>query len=318
MGIKNLSAILNKYCLEDIVSKNISEYKNKKIAVDLSIYLHRYYATQGNILTGLYYQVKTLLQHNILPIYVIDGKATSDKDLTLRKRRDVKEKIKKELDQVDDSISNKDTFALHNRSYQIKDSDIEFCKKFFDGFGIPYIQAEQEADNVCVHLAKSGQVDGCLSEDLDFLAQGCPLLLRDFKNKKVVEYRLDKILSKLDINFNQFQDMCIMCGSDYLDNIPRIGALTSYKLIKQHLNIENILIAINNKYVIPKEYDYQKVRSLFNCNIKIKQSLKKKDLNKDILINLLQNNNIEVSETRINKIILEIKKKEKLISSFFI
>ena len=48
MGIKNLSAVFNKYCKDSICSKNISEYRNKKIAIDLSIYLHRYYATQGN------------------------------------------------------------------------------------------------------------------------------------------------------------------------------------------------------------------------------------------------------------------------------
>ena len=112
MGIKNLSAVFKKYCNDSICSKNISEYRNKKIAIDLSIYLHRYYATQGNILTGLYYQIKTLLQYNILPVYVIDGKAKGDKDLTIKKRKESKEKIKKKYDELCDS--NKESFILHN------------------------------------------------------------------------------------------------------------------------------------------------------------------------------------------------------------
>ena len=56
---------------------------------------------------------------------------------------------------------------------------------------------------------------------------------------------LRKALDALNMKMDNFVDMCIMSGCDYNNRIPRVGVLTSYKLIKKHKKIDNL----------PEKYD---------------------------------------------------------------
>ena len=48
MGIKNINTILKKYAPDGIKRRNLSTYKYKKIAIDISIYLYRFkYSNNG-------------------------------------------------------------------------------------------------------------------------------------------------------------------------------------------------------------------------------------------------------------------------------
>ena len=51
--------------------------------------------------------------------------------------------------------------------------------------GIPYIQAEGEADIICTYLVRNKIAYAAYSEDMDFLTFGCPILLK----KKVINYK---------------------------------------------------------------------------------------------------------------------------------
>ena len=42
----------------------------------------------------------------------------------------------------------------------------------------------------------------------------------------------EKLLSLLSLNKSQFLDLCILCGTDYNKNLPKIGSFTAYKYIK--------------------------------------------------------------------------------------
>ncbi len=70
---------------------------------------------------------------------------------------------------------------------------------------------------------------------------------------------LRKVLTDLKFTFKQFVDLCILCGCDYNTNIKRVGPKTSYKLIRNHKDIDNL----------PDKYDksclvYQRCRQLFS------------------------------------------------------
>ena len=39
----------------------------------------------------------------------------------------------------------------------------------------------------------------------------------------------------------EFIDLCIMCGCDYTHSIGGMGPVTSYKMLKEHENIEGVL-----------------------------------------------------------------------------
>ena len=122
----------------------------------------------------------------------------------------------------------------------VNDKDIQNLKRLFDLFGIPYIIADGEAESLCSKLCEMGVVHGCLSEDTDILANGGLLFIRNFNPDKniIEEYSLTSILNKLDIDYLQFIDICILCGCDYTTKIIGIGPITSLKLIKTYKNLE--------------------------------------------------------------------------------
>ena len=113
--------------------------------------------------------------------------------------------------------------------YNYKD-DIMNLKNVFNILGIRYIQAECEADLVCCELYKKKMVDAYLSNDMVFLPSGCGKLIRNYNlSNNITIYDLEKFW-KIDINYNQFVDFCILCGCDYTGKIPDW-------VVKQHINL---------------------------------------------------------------------------------
>ena len=66
---------------------------------------------------------------------------------------------------------------------------------------------------------------------------------------------------------NQFIDLCILLGCDYVDPIPKIGPHSALKLIREHGNLEAVVAHIENdpkkRYTIPDDWPYQEARELF-------------------------------------------------------
>ena len=143
-----------------------------------------------------------------------------------------------------------------------------------------------EAEGIASELCRKGIVDYVMTEDMDSLVYETPKLIRKcvFKNVKNYEYSLfdlNEILEKLNMNINEFKDMCILMGCDYVQPITRIGNITAYKLIKTHGSIENIIKwnDINKKYDIPCDYleTYKNALYLFNI---FKEKLDESIINK--------------------------------------
>lgn len=109
---------------------------------------------------------------------------------------------------------------------------------------------------------------------MDTLTFGAPLMLRNLtsseaKKLPVREINLKAVLEGLELNMDQFIDLCILCGCDYTTNIKKIGEKSALKLIKQHGTLENVLAHIRKtdpegkKYKIPDVYPIDEIRQLF-------------------------------------------------------
>jgi len=65
----------------------------------------------------------------------------------------------------------------------------------------------------------------------------------------------------------QFVDLCILLGCDYLDPIPKVGPSTALNLIREHKTLENVVSYIQKdtkkKYTIPDDWPFQDARALF-------------------------------------------------------
>jgi 5'-3' exonuclease len=155
-----------------------------------------------------------------------------------------------------------------NRKVDISSNDFELSKNLFDILGVPYIYAISEAETIASDLCKRGIVDAVLSEDTDVLAYGSPILLNNINTSTdtCIEIKLDNILNELELNYDEFLDLCILCGTDYNNNLEGIGVINSYKLIKKYKSIDNfnLDININNKFQdLDKELNYIKIRDMF-------------------------------------------------------
>ncbi len=155
---------------------------------------------------------------------------------------------------------------LEKKIIQIKKEHIEDVKELMRLFGVPCIIAQSEAESLCAVLCKRKIVDAVLSEDMDVLATGGTVLLKNFTMEKggsVTEVCLEGVLNGLELNYEQFLDMCILCGCDYTSKIPGIGPMHALKLVKAYGSIEAAIPHLGKKYKVPSDFDYITSRKLF-------------------------------------------------------
>ena len=205
----------------------------------------------------------------------------------------IKENMVKSKDDLEYDIEKIKKKIIHIKSYHIESS-----KKLFDLFGIRYIHAPCEAESFLAELSKNEIIDACITEDMDILANGGKLFLKNFSADKnyVDEYCLEGILINLELNYEQFLDLCILCGCDYTTKIYGMGPINAYKLLKKYDNIENILenIKDSTKYKVPDDFDYVSSRKLFKnpCDVddiyKYKELIGINEPNKEELIKYLE------------------------------
>lgn len=175
----------------------------------------------------------------------------------------------KNSDIFDISIVEDEYHRLNKQVPDISQSDFELTKDLFTILGVPYIVADGEAETYCSLLCWNDLAYGVLSEDTDVLAYGTKKFLTKLNtnSETVVEIRIDNILKSLDITYEQFRDLCIMCGTDYNTNIPKIGPEKAFRLLKKHSSIDGI----QNETDIDISYlNYIKSRELFTHTKKIK------------------------------------------------
>ena len=152
---------------------------------------------------------------------------------------------------------------IEGQSIHLSPDDFQNTKTLFDILGVPYFTSKVEGETMCANLALNGKVDGVLSDDTDVLAYGTKLFLTSINTTKnsCIEIQIDNILSQIDLTYEQFRDLCIMCGTDYNSNIPKIGPESSYKLLTEHKSLENI--ESNTKYNT-NILNYKRGRELFS------------------------------------------------------
>lgn len=95
-------------------------------------------------------------------------------------------------------------------------------------------------------MCDAGLVYATGTEDMDALTFRTPILVRKMTfasaSKSTVQtMNYKKALEGLDLNHDQFVDLCILLGCDYCDSIKGVGPKTALKLIREFGNIETIL-----------------------------------------------------------------------------
>jgi 5'-3' exonuclease len=282
MGIANLNKFLRGKCPEVFRQISLSELHYVKASVDISLFVFKYKTVFGdNWMNALVHLIMCLRQNNIHTCFIYDTAAPEEKDEERKRRKEQRTKLDTKLFELSVALEkakltgeidpvliefnktlpekkslliqrtersidlNRITYEVEKKLKQvvsIGDSDFDVSKKLLDVFGIPWFQADMEAETTCADLCIQGKVDVVFSDDTDVLCYGAPNVVSKINtaDNTAILVSHSELLECLELTKEQFIDFCIMCGTDYNKNIPKIGPETAYKLIKQHGSIEYI------------------------------------------------------------------------------
>ena len=278
MGIKDLNKFIKTFAPKGIKQVSIDKYKGNTLAVDASIFLYKF-KYSNKLIDSFFLQYYHFKKEGVDLIYVFDGKPPDEKEFVLNSRKNTKEKQVNKIEEIKNKIKNtsddnleeknklkKQLAEVEKRYINITQDDIDNVKKLFDKIGAKYIHYESEADPICCDLYKKNIVQGCISNDMDFLPTGAGILIRNYNLGNMVdEYNLDVILQESGMDMNKFIDFCILCGCDYTCKIPRLGFITAFKSLQQYDNIETIIEELcvkQEKYKLPSHFKYEIARTL--------------------------------------------------------
>ena len=258
MGIKSLTQLIKQKSPDSIQHVNLYTLKDKKVAIDISIFLYkslinvRYNGDylrnkDGKIIShiqGLYTKTVQYLSLGIIPIYIFDGKPPPEKRECIQERNKKAQECKEKM-KLTDNIQEKQN--LEKSSIRIKKEYIYDLKQLFNHMGVSYIHPDGEAEAYAAELCRIGYVDAVVTEDMDTLAYGCPLLIRNCIDKSlrrpdiITIFNFQKMIEDFKMTHEEFVDMCILCGCDYCPTIPKVGSVRAFKNITDHKTIENYI-----------------------------------------------------------------------------
>ena len=90
MGIKLLNTFLKKKCCKQISNISLNDLYNKKICIDISIYIYKYLSTD-TLIENIYLLCSILKKYKIKPIFIFDGKYSVFKQKHIEERRKQRE-----------------------------------------------------------------------------------------------------------------------------------------------------------------------------------------------------------------------------------
>lgn len=128
---------------------------------------------------------------------------------------------------------------LTNQTIPITDEYKEKAKEILNMLDVKVVQADGEAEGLCASMARDGFVDFVLSEDTDVLVYGARRLcaFKKFKFSDEMVYAIDlaEILTRMEMTFESFVDLCILLSCDY--NVRVKGWIPSAKKQKKAVAI---------------------------------------------------------------------------------
>jgi flap endonuclease-1 len=293
MGIYKLMSLLQEKAPNSIRKVQLEVFTGRIIACDASMAIYQFlFSTQGfsqqngmteltdkdgnrtGHLVGLLNRTIQFMENGIKPIWVFDGKPPKLKNGELARRKKAKDEAKDKMEEAKETGDMEEAFKHKIRTTYVTKEMTQDAKDMLRLLGLPIIEAPCEAEAQCAALVKAGKAYATATEDMDALTFATDYLLRGFNSKKepIAEICFEEVLKGLEVTYDQFVDLCILCGCDYTDTIDGVGPVTAYKLIKEHKTIEGVVKELERenldpkrkrKFVIPEQFNYEDARELF-------------------------------------------------------
>jgi flap endonuclease-1 len=228
MGVRMLNRYLREYSNSAMKEVTLSDFSEKKIAIDISIFMYQF---KGNnsLIESMYKMIMLFRKYRVIPIFVFDGTPPDEKMEILNERDATKKEAKEECAKLEnqllqEDLDNEEREKIKNllsmerkKCLRITNANIRDVKALIKVLGVNYLEANGEADDLCVYLVRKRFVWACMTEDMDMFVYGCQRVLRNFNLEKgtMTMYTMMEILKNLKMTQNEFRDICLLSGTDY-------------------------------------------------------------------------------------------------------
>ncbi|GAA5863533.1 hypothetical protein JCM8547_007277 [Rhodosporidiobolus lusitaniae] len=284
MGIKGLTALINDNAPKAIKQAEMKTLFGRKVAIDASMSIYQFLIAvrqqdgqqlmneageTTSHLMGLFYRTIRMVENDLKPCYVFDGKPPQLKSNVLKKRFSNRQEAKEDEVEAKETGTTEDVDKLNRRQVKVTREHNEECRKLLTLMGIPWVEAPSEAEAQCAELCRGGLVYGAGSEDMDTLTFNSPIVLRhltfsEARKMPIDIISLETVLEGLELSLDKFIDMCMLCGCDYLEPIKGVGAKTALKLVREYESMDDILAHLRKgKNPPPEDWPYEEARKLF-------------------------------------------------------
>ncbi len=256
----------------------IEDLKGRVVAVDAANTIYQFLSSirqrdgtplmnsHGRItshLSGILYRTSSLIDREIKPLYVFDGKSHALKENTRIKRAEIRKESEKKWKMALEKGEIEEAKKYAMRASRLSDEVIESSKKLLDFMGIPYVQAKSEGEAQAAYMVEKKDAWCVASQDYDSLLFGAPRIVRNLAitraRAELELIELKDVLRELDISREQLVDIAILVGTEFNTGIRGIGAKKGLKLIKEYGNVLNALDHLN----VEMDVDPELVREIF-------------------------------------------------------
>ena len=276
--------MIKENCPDAVKEGEIKNQFGRKVAIDASMSLYSFLVAvrsdgqqlmsdtgeTTSHLMGLFYRTLRIVDNGIKPLYVFDGAPPKLKSGELAKRFQRKSEAQESHEEAKETGTAEDVEKFSRRTVRVTREHNAEAQRLLKLMGIPYIIAPTEAEAQCAVLARAGKVFAAASEDMDTLTFNSPVLLRKLtfseqRKEPIQEIHLDRVLEGLQMDLNQFIDLCILLGCDYVDPVKGIGPRVALSLIREHKTLEAVVehVEKSGKFTFPDDWPYQDARLLF-------------------------------------------------------
>jgi flap endonuclease-1 len=216
---------------QSIFKTHLSQLRGKTLVIDTSIYLYKFIEKDA-LYENIYLMISVFRKYGIVPVFVFDGKPPPEKKELLLKRKKEKDAAEEQWNALKtqsvmqpDRMKTPEEIAkleqemdrLKRRFVRLRDHDIAAAKKIMDAYGVYYVEAHGESDQLCAYLVKHNFAYACVSDDMDMFLYGCDRVLRHLSlvTHEAIQYDTTSILGELGIDTDSFRDVLILAGTDY-------------------------------------------------------------------------------------------------------
>lgn len=275
MGIPNLLK-----SLRDIQQNtHISEFKGKKLGIDGHVWLHTACLSCATDLalgkpTTKYLsycisRLRIITMHGVIPVVVFDGDLLPMKKATADKRKELREKYKQEGMAFLNKNDRKNATKCFQKSIQITPQIVKVFIDHLRSHNLEFVVAPYEADAQLVYLENKGLISAIHTIDSDLLVFGAKTVIYKLENdgECLVIKRQDlgksNFLKMINFTFQDFVNVCILAGCDYLDSVPNIGLQRALKYYSVSKTIPDALKRMQfDGYRVPLNYKEQFEKAL--------------------------------------------------------